>query len=440
MQSETESITTRALKALSKEYVAVGKTRVRSWRAWLIIGLAAGILAGVLFVANRSGEFDYSLAQVAPTSGNVYYVATNGNNSNPGTQSLPWRNIDYAVDHVSAGGTIQVRGGTYNERVTIGVSGTAGNYITLQSYSGEQAKLDGAGLGNGTMLYGINISFFKVIGLEIQNHTGGGIAFRGDGSNIEIRNNLIHDQTFSSSVGHVIIVNATDPVQYGTPQYVAHAITDVIIDGNIIGPNVDTGTPTTYNECLTIAFNVDRVKITNNVLDDCSHIGIDTIGKENWQGGGRANPDSVYISANTIKNSGFLSSSVDNMIYLDGAKNVVVENNLIFNSKRYGIGVSAEDANFKDEQVIVRNNRILRMGNGGANNCNGVGIFTMGVESDSTNVRHAHNSIFLDSAVACSGASYGLQLMSKFSTISCKAWEKINTEWVTTFIPNLTQL
>lgn len=63
MQLETENITTRALKTLSKEYVAVGKTRVRSWHAWLIIGLAVGVLAGVLFVANRSGEFEESLAQ-----------------------------------------------------------------------------------------------------------------------------------------------------------------------------------------------------------------------------------------------------------------------------------------------------------------------------------------------------------------------------------------
>ncbi len=48
-----------ALESLKKDFIVVGKTRVRSWHAWLAIGLAAG----VLFVANRSGEFEAGSAQ-----------------------------------------------------------------------------------------------------------------------------------------------------------------------------------------------------------------------------------------------------------------------------------------------------------------------------------------------------------------------------------------
>jgi len=54
------------LSTLSREFVVVGKTRVRSWHAWLAIGVVVGIFTGVLYVANRSGEVEKSSAQVPP--------------------------------------------------------------------------------------------------------------------------------------------------------------------------------------------------------------------------------------------------------------------------------------------------------------------------------------------------------------------------------------
>lgn len=58
----------KTLETLKKDFIVVGKTRVRSWHAWLIIGLCAGILAGILFVANRSGEFSAGEAASLPES------------------------------------------------------------------------------------------------------------------------------------------------------------------------------------------------------------------------------------------------------------------------------------------------------------------------------------------------------------------------------------
>lgn len=65
----------RVLQALKQEYVVVGKTRVRTWHAWLLIGIAAGIAAGIILVANRSGEVEEGRAaepeeeyQLAPNS------------------------------------------------------------------------------------------------------------------------------------------------------------------------------------------------------------------------------------------------------------------------------------------------------------------------------------------------------------------------------------
>src|SRR6202044_406114 len=72
-----------------------------------------------------------------------FYVSTTGNDSNPGTQTAPWRTVQHAADTVSAGSTVSVRGGVYEELVTIKTSGNATDgYVTFRSYPGESAILD----------------------------------------------------------------------------------------------------------------------------------------------------------------------------------------------------------------------------------------------------------------------------------------------------------
>lgn len=43
----------------------------------------------------------------------VYYVATNGSYSNPGTIDQPWKTIQKAADTLVAGATAYIRGGIY---------------------------------------------------------------------------------------------------------------------------------------------------------------------------------------------------------------------------------------------------------------------------------------------------------------------------------------
>src|SRR3989344_5943621 len=73
MAKSNEKLVQDTLKTLNKDFIVVGETRVRSWHAWLSIGIAVGGLAGVLFVAGRTVEFEESFAQVAPTSGLIGY-------------------------------------------------------------------------------------------------------------------------------------------------------------------------------------------------------------------------------------------------------------------------------------------------------------------------------------------------------------------------------
>ncbi|MGZ4889615.1 MAG: DUF1565 domain-containing protein, partial [Candidatus Angelobacter sp.] len=72
-----------------------------------------------------------------------FYVSTTGDDSNPGTQTAPWRTVQHAADTVRAGSTVNVRGGVYEELVSIKASGNATDgYITFRSYPGETAVLD----------------------------------------------------------------------------------------------------------------------------------------------------------------------------------------------------------------------------------------------------------------------------------------------------------
>ncbi|WDZ83413.1 right-handed parallel beta-helix repeat-containing protein [Micromonospora cathayae] len=80
-----------------------------------------------------------------PPAAGTLYVATNGNDANPGTLSQPLLTIQRAHDLVQPGGTIAVRGGTYAPSVTIKIlkDGTASQPITLTSYNGERVIIDG---------------------------------------------------------------------------------------------------------------------------------------------------------------------------------------------------------------------------------------------------------------------------------------------------------
>ncbi|MGN7455414.1 DUF1565 domain-containing protein [Paenibacillus pasadenensis] len=66
-------------------------------------------------------------------AGNVYYVAENGNDSNTGSQSSPFKTIKKAADKVKAGDTVLVKPGTYMERSIIpSSSGTEDNMIVFR--------------------------------------------------------------------------------------------------------------------------------------------------------------------------------------------------------------------------------------------------------------------------------------------------------------------
>ena len=76
----------------------------------------------------------------------TFYVSTTGSDSNPGTETSPYLNIQKAVDVSVPGDIIYLRGGTYmlTKRVKIEKAGTADARICMFGYPGERVIIDGS--------------------------------------------------------------------------------------------------------------------------------------------------------------------------------------------------------------------------------------------------------------------------------------------------------
>ncbi|MDB4532591.1 right-handed parallel beta-helix repeat-containing protein [bacterium] len=73
-----------------------------------------------------------------------YYVATDGNDANPGTLALPFASIQHAVDQSIPGSTLYLRAGTYRQIINFdNHAGTPSQPITLTPHNEERVTIDG---------------------------------------------------------------------------------------------------------------------------------------------------------------------------------------------------------------------------------------------------------------------------------------------------------
>jgi parallel beta-helix repeat protein len=121
------------------------------------------------------------------TSALTYYVAPDGNDSAPGTQSLPWRSIQKGASSVGPGSTVIVLPGDYPERVQVTRSGASGAPITFRA--------QGAVTMRG---FTVDADYVALVGFDISNtpndwDDGWGIFLQG--SYCLIEDNYVHYAT-----------------------------------------------------------------------------------------------------------------------------------------------------------------------------------------------------------------------------------------------------
>ncbi len=135
------------------------------------------------------------------TDAKTYYIAPEGNDNGDGSFDSPWYNLQKAVDAVSPGDTILVRGGTYypsmkkdgsKTTVRLTASGTAEKKITIKNFPNEWPVLNFKDQPKKASVRGIQLDgdWWHIYGLHITQAGDNGIKLEGN-------HNLIERCTFS---------------------------------------------------------------------------------------------------------------------------------------------------------------------------------------------------------------------------------------------------
>ena len=128
-------------------------------------------------------------------TGGFYYVdIVNGNDSNPGTETLPFQTLSKAAIVARPGDTVIIRAGLYVEPFAIRVSGQLNNYITWQPYVQEEVIIDG---NNTTQVVLLEASYNKIRGLRIRNANRFGVHLQNGASFNVIEDNRIEDYGYT---------------------------------------------------------------------------------------------------------------------------------------------------------------------------------------------------------------------------------------------------
>lgn len=103
------------------------------------------------------------LGFAAPLTAATYYVSLAGNDSNPGSSSLPWRNIGKAANLMVAGDTVIIGPGEYDEHVSETTSGAPDSFITYRASQPYGASLRAFRLGG---------QYIRIDGLKLTRYSG----------------------------------------------------------------------------------------------------------------------------------------------------------------------------------------------------------------------------------------------------------------------------
>lgn len=290
--------------------------------------------------------------------GATHHVAKTGLNSADGSAEHPWKTIQYAIDHSTAGDTILVHAGKYVEQVTL-KSG-----IDLEAFSDGRPIIDGTGLAiaDDGLVAIKNAAHVVVSGFLIQNYKTAlsakvpvGIFVQGTGNDIRIANNVITKiQNTGTNAG---AINALGIAVYGSSSVAP--VTNLVIDGNEI-----FATKTGNSETLTVNGNVDGFTISHNYIHDVNNIGIDCIGfektcKDPAQDFARNGvvSDNRVENVTSYANPAYHHDRSADGIYVDGGGRITIERNVV-RAADIGIEVTSEHGGQNADEVIVRSNLV----------------------------------------------------------------------------------
>ena len=277
-----------------------------------------------------------------------YYVANNGSDTNNGTTVFtPFLTIQKALNSVTAGDSVYIRGGEYKEYLSFGASGTIDNRITITSYPGELAVINGELVNpNLSNPFDGDLYLFKIYGdfitlknLELKKSASFGIYANG-ADNIIIDNVEVHHGYLTGiylaycNYGKVTNCKVHDLFDY---------------DGLANGGNADGIASSSGNPPVTTYYG--NHVFENNLIYNCSDDGIDTWTSRN-----------NTIKNNIVRNVGIANGNGNAYKIGPGGYNTVVQN-VAFNFKKIGFdsnpslisGTSTIDMNTGNNNILYNN-------------------------------------------------------------------------------------
>ena len=304
----------------------------------------------------------FSISILTVLSQNSYFVSPYGNNENNGTSpQQAWKSIQFGIDNLSAGDTLNILSGNYTESLTITNSGADANYITIKAFDTSTVYISGENLPQDSFLLKIeNKNFIKIGGLnfvDYQKNDAKGILII-NSSNIIIENNSISNIDYAPNVNGEIPnenQNSQPIIVFGRNENTPS--TNIKILNNTVY-NCETG----WSEAISLNGNIDGFEISGNHVYNNTNIAIVVIGFE-----GECPDENLDQVRNGIINNNVVHDNPSSYaecagIYIDGAANVIVMYNTIYNNN-YGIEIGCENNgnaqnNPSANNIIIRNNLI----------------------------------------------------------------------------------
>lgn len=132
--------------------------------------------------------FCFSLLVLTPPLLAQKYIATDGDDANPGTIVQPFKTISKAVSVATPGDTIYVRGGNYALTSTITItaaqSGVESQLITLTAFQDEIPLLDFSAQASGAKGISLRSNYWHIRGLQIKGAGDNGMEINFGSNNI----------------------------------------------------------------------------------------------------------------------------------------------------------------------------------------------------------------------------------------------------------------
>lgn len=168
----------------------------------------------------------------------TYYVATTGNNSNPGSLASPWLTGQKAADTAIAGDTVYFRAGSY-AGFTMVNNGSSGNVITFKNYNNEAVYLD-AQLGT---VVGTNVQTDIINASNRAYLIFDGLRMTGNTAATSTHSGRAHVCFEAGSAHHITIQNCWASYSWGTGIGIYNEAHDITVENCRIFQNAHDNYP-----------------------------------------------------------------------------------------------------------------------------------------------------------------------------------------------------